>query len=75
MEKDLVEGQIGTVGGYELDLHGSQLAFTIKAAVPMGGVDVVAKIEIEEVLKLISAKIPGQIDEAVFALIIGALKA
>jgi hypothetical protein len=75
MEKELATGQLGTVGGYGLALHGAQIAFTLQAGIPVGSAEVVVKIEMEEVLKLIAEKIPGQIDDAVFALIISSLKA
>lgn len=75
MEKDIVAGQLGTVGGYDLALHGAQIAFTMKAGVAYGGVEVVAKVELEEILKLVATKIPGEIDDAFIALIVSALKA
>lgn len=75
MDKDLATGQLGTVGAYDLALHGTQLAMTMKAGVPVGGVDVTARIEMGEILALLKAKIPGTVDDAIIDIIIAALKA
>lgn len=75
MEKDIVGGDLGTVGKYDVALHGAQVAVTIDVGVPYGSVGVVAKVELEAILKLVAEKIPGQIDDAFIALVISALKA
>lgn len=73
MEKDIVTGQIGQAGSYDLAIHGSALQFEVKAGVAVGSLSLVASLELDKVLDVIAAKIPGAVDDAIFALIKAAL--
>lgn len=70
---DIVQGPIGTVGQYEVDIVGGKLvAKAIGAQAPVG-----AKVEVEvdlvAIKEAIKAKIPGQIDDLILDTLFAAL--
>jgi hypothetical protein len=73
MDKEIVEGNLGTVGKYDVEFKGGCLVVELNAgAGPVSG-GVVIKVDAGKVLDAIAAAIPGQIDDAVIAMIKGAL--
>lgn len=72
MEKDIVEGNLGQIGHYDVEFKGGKLVAKVDAAHPVG---VTAGVHIEigagAVIDAIAKAIPGQIDDA----ILGVLKA
>lgn len=83
MEKDIVEGPIGSVGSYDVEFKGGALVAKVQAGIDQplasGLVELKAsvsgevKIPAGKVIDAIAAKIPGQIDDAVLNLIKAAL--
>ncbi len=71
MEKELVEGKIGSVGDYGLKFSGSKLVAKAQAAASAGPVQAKIEIDVEldavdvavESLKWMKVKIPGQFDD------------
>ena len=77
MEKDIVDGKLGTVGAYDLEFKDGELRLTIDVNAPLGIGTAGLKLGIkaDAVLDAIANAIPGQIDDAVINLIKSALKA
>ena len=75
MEKDIVEGKLGSVGEYDLEFKEGKLKFILKAG--HSGVNGVIGIEVDSdaVLDAIAKANPSQIDDAILAVIKAALKA
>ena len=80
MEKDLVEGKIGSLGAYDVEFKEGKLV--AKAGVshePVPGVAVKADVSVEigadAVIDAIAKKVPGQLDDALLGLLKAALKA
>jgi hypothetical protein len=69
MEKQIVEGQIGTNGKYDLDIKDNELVLEVGAAFGPGSASVSLKLNGPEFLDMLKAKIPGQIDDAIFDLL------
>lgn len=67
MEKELVAGNIGSVGKYDLAFKGG--ALVIEGAADQFGVKLSLSVDAKALLELIKAKIPGQIDDAVINII------
>lgn len=75
MEKDIVEGKIGSIGSYDLEFKQGKLQFELKAAAPFGvSAGMVVEMEADAVIDAIAKAIPGQIDDAIFGVIKAALK-
>lgn len=75
MEIDIVDGQIGKVGSYDLEFKGGKLKFELKANHQIGvGAGMVVEIEAAIVLDALKAAIPSQIDDAIIEVIKNALK-
>jgi hypothetical protein len=74
MEKDIVEGQIGAVGAYDLEFKEGELRFIVK--VGHSGVSAEMKVALNSdgVIDAIKAAIPGQIDDAILDVAKAALK-
>lgn len=74
MEKDIVEGPIGTVGKYDVEFKGGKLVAKIDAK-PSEGVQAGIFVEVEAsvVLDALKKAIPGTVDDVVFDLIKAAL--
>lgn len=67
MELDIVEGPIGEVGMYDVELKGGKLSAMIKVAGPAGAVAGEMKVYIDGkvLFEKIKAAIPGNVDDAV----------
>jgi len=74
MEKDIAQGNIGTVGQYEMDLKGRKIVAQAKVGVPMGSAGMVFELDLIEVLKTAKAKIPGLFDDAVIDVAISVIE-
>lgn len=76
MEKDIVDGKLGSVGAYDVEFKGGKLVARISAAAPFGLEGAMElSLSSDMVLDAIAKAIPGQIDDAVISLIKSALKA
>lgn len=71
MTQELVQGNIGSVGKYDVKFEGGKLIVEADAAVPYGSLGAVVKVDAGAVIDAIAAAIPGKIDDA----ILGVLKA
>lgn len=75
MEIDIIDGQIGSVGSYDVEFKEGKLKGFIKVNSPVGingslGIEFEAAIIIEALKKAI----PGQVDDAIFDVIKKALE-
>jgi hypothetical protein len=75
MEKDIVDGKLGSVGAYDLEFKGGKLAFKVSAGIAGASLSFGVELGADEVLSALENAIPGKIDDAVFDLIKAALKA
>ncbi len=75
MEKDIVEGNIGAVGSYDIEFKGGKL--TAKVGVGHSGVSGNISLEFnsDAIIDALCKAIPGQIDDALGAILKNALKA
>jgi len=73
MEKEIVEGNIGSVGKYDVEFKGGCLCVLVEAGLPYGSAGLQVKVGAEAVLDAIAKAIPGQIDDAVIGVIKAAL--
>jgi hypothetical protein len=73
--KDIAEGKIGSDGKYDLELVEGKLKLTV--AYDAGGVEAGVSVALnpDYFLDKLAAVIPGQVDDAVIALLKAALKA
>jgi hypothetical protein len=75
MEKDIAEGQIGTFGKYDVEFKGGFLVAKFEAKAEFGVSSMMeVKIEADALIDSIAKAIPGQVDDAVFAVLKAALK-
>lgn len=74
MEKDIVDGKIGTVGAYDLEFKGGKLSFKVGVAFEGMSADVVLAIDSDGVLDALAKAIPGQIDDTILSVVKAALK-
>lgn len=75
MEKDIVDGKLGSVGGYDLEFKGGKLMFKLNVSWNGLAGEVAMGVDADGVLDALAKAIPGQIDDTVFALLKAALKA
>jgi hypothetical protein len=83
MEKQIAEGNIGSVGSYDVDFKEGKLVASAKAS-PVSGVDAALSISVDSglVIDLIKAKvadklkekIPGTLDDMIIDLIFSTAK-
>lgn len=72
-DKQIVEGNIGNVGKYDVEFKGGHLVASVGANMAVGEVAVELKIGAKQVLDAIAKAIPGQIDDKVIELLEKAL--
>lgn len=72
-EKDLVEGNIGSVGKYDVKFAEGKLVVEASAAIAVGDVGVSIKIGAKQVLEALKKAVPGTVDDVAFDLIEKAL--
>jgi hypothetical protein len=70
---DIVQGQIGTVGQYEVDIAGGKLVLKAGVAASPVGASLEASVDLVVVKDAIKAKIPGQIDDVILDTLFAAL--
>lgn len=75
MEKDIIDGKIGSVGGYDLEFKGGKLMFKVNVAWNGLAAEIGVGVDADGVIDAIAKAIPGQIDDQVLALVKAALKA
>ncbi len=73
MDKDIVAGNIGTVGKYDFKVEKGNLELEIDAGIPVGSVGIVVKLNAGEVLDAIAKAIPGTLDDALLGIAKAAL--
>lgn len=73
MEKDIVDGNIGSVGKYDLEFKEGKLKLEVVANVPVGEAGLVIKVDAGAVIDAIAKAIPGTVDDAVLGLVKAAL--
>lgn len=66
---DIVEGQVGTHGDYDLELVEGKLKLVAKYAVPGIGGQMVMELDGAYFIDKLAALIPGSVDDAVFAVL------
>lgn len=72
MEKDIAEGQIGSVGSYDVEFKGGKL--TAKVSLSKEGefanakADITLDIPARQVLEALKRAIPGTLDDAILEL-------
>ena len=71
MEKDLIEGQLGQIGTYDIEFKDGALCAKLVSPV---GVEIEVKIQADAILDALAKAIPGKIDDAVLGLVKTALK-
>ncbi len=72
-DKELVGGALGSVGKYDVAFKEGSLVIEVDANVAVGSAGLVVKVGAKSVLDAISKAIPGQIDDAIIALLEKAL--
>lgn len=74
MEKDIAEGKLGTIGGYDLEFKGGKLI--AKVNVGAEGISGALSLEFDadKLLDALAKAIPSQIDDALIGVLKGALK-
>jgi hypothetical protein len=73
MNTELAQGNLGTVGKYDLEFKEGSLVLQIDADMVVGSAGLVVKVDSSKVLDALAKAIPGTIDDAVFAIIKTAL--
>lgn len=73
MDVEIVEGNLGTVGKYDIEFKAGKLVAEVTAAVPVGEAGLVIKIDSGAVIDAIAKAIPGQVDDAILGVIKAAL--
>lgn len=74
MDKDLVQGPVGNVGHYDVAIKAGVVVVSLSAAVSPVSAELKVSLSTDELLDKVAAAIPGQVDDAVIALIKVALK-
>lgn len=73
MEKDIVEGNIGSVGQYDLEFKGGKLCLSVSAQAGPGEMGLSIKVDAAKVVDALAKAIPGQVDDAIFGVFKAAL--
>lgn len=69
MEKDILDGQIGSVGSYDLEFKGGKLQFTLGVNPGALSADVKVAVDAGKVIDAIAKAIPGQVDDALLGML------
>lgn len=75
MDMDIKDGAIGSEGSYDIDLKGGDLVFKVSHGSKGLSAGVEVSIKAEYFIDKLAEKIPGEVDDAIFAVLKGALKA
>lgn len=64
MEKDIIDGQIGEIGAYDLEFKGGKLVGKVNAAHPVGiNASMEVSLDAKLVFAAIKKAIPGNVDD------------
>lgn len=72
-KKDIVEGNLGTVGKYDVEFKEGKLVAEISAEAGPLEAGMVVKLDAGKVIDALAKAIPGQVDDAVFGVLKAAL--
>jgi hypothetical protein len=75
MNMDIKDGAIGSEGSYDIDLEAGDLVFKVAHGSKGVSAGVEVRIKADYFLDKLAEKIPGEVDDAIFAVLKGALKA
>ncbi len=75
MEKEIIAGDIGSLGKFDVAFTGGKLIATGNLGYDGASVAVTLTLDSDGVLDAIAKAIPGQIDDAVISVVKAALKA
>lgn len=76
MDKDLVSGDLGSIGKYDVAFRAGRLIVSGSASLPPGeNISASVEVDSDKVLDAIAAAVPGKIDDVVIGVIKAALKA
>lgn len=67
-DKDLAQGNVGSVGKYDVAVKGNQLVVELDANAAIGSAGVNVKVGIGPVLDALAKAIPGTFDDAIIKL-------
>lgn len=73
MEKDIVEGNIGSVGQYDVEFKGGKLCLALSAQAGPGELGLSIKVDAAKVVDALAKAIPGQVDDAILGVVKAAL--
>ena len=73
MEKDILDGKIGSVGAYDLEFKGGKLMMKVNVSWNGAAAEIGVGLDADGVLDAIAKAIPGTVNDAVFVLIKAAL--
>lgn len=73
VEADIIEGNVGTVGKYDVDFKEGKLQVQVTVAQPFGEAGLVVKVDAGYVLDALAKAIPGVIDDAFINVVKAAL--
>lgn len=73
MEAEIIKGEIGQIGKYDLAFKEGQLVLELDALLGKSSAGLVLRIDAKDVLEAIKKAIPGQIDDAVINVLEAAL--
>lgn len=81
MERDIVDGNLGNVGNYDLEFKGGHLVLRVgidwgvAGGVVVAGGDLEVKIGADALIEVVKKAIPGKIDDAILDVLKVALTA
>lgn len=73
MEAEIIKGEMGKVGKYDLAFKEGQLVLEIDALLGKSSAGLLLKIDAKDVLEAIKIAIPGKIDDAIISVLEAAL--
>lgn len=73
VEKDFAQGNIGSVGKYDVAFKSGQMVLEIDAVAGASSAGLIIKIDAAQVMDAIAKAIPGTVDDAVIGLVKAAL--
>ncbi len=73
METELAEGKLGTVGQYDVAFKDGFLVVDVGAAIPLGSLGIVLKVDAAQIVDAIAKAIPGTLDDVILGVLKTAL--
>ncbi len=74
MEADIVEGQIGSMGKYDVEFKAGKLVAKADASFSVGLAKIEISIDSDAIIDALAAAIPGKVDDAILNVVKSALK-